>query len=211
MCGRFTLRRPMNLAVGQLMLDLSDLPPRYNIAPTQLIAVVRDRKVAQMRWGLIPAWSKAPTPQINARSDTVANKPTFRDAYRNRRCLVLADGFFEWKQTGKAKQPYLFEYPDQRTFAFAGIWERWQETDTCAIITTDANELGMPIHDRMPVILDPHDYETWLDPQSDQQTLDWLLRPTAEGMTVYPVSAAVNSAQNDSPDCVRRDSDRSLF
>jgi putative SOS response-associated peptidase YedK len=211
MCGRFTLRRPMNLAVGQLMLDLSDLPPRYNIAPTQLIAVVRDRKIAQMRWGLIPQWSKTPTPQINARSDTVANKPAFREAYRNRRCLVLADGFFEWKQIGKSKQPYLFEYSDQRTFAFAGIWERWQETDTCAIITTDANELGMPIHDRMPVILDPHDYETWLNPRSDQQTLDWLLRPTAEGMTVFPVNSAVNSAKNDSPDCVRRDSDRSLF
>jgi putative SOS response-associated peptidase YedK len=201
----------MNLAVGQLMLDLSDLPPRFNIAPTQLIAVVRDRKIAQMRWGLIPQWSKTPTPQINARSDTVANKPTFRDAYRNRRCLIPADGFFEWKQIGKSKQPYLFEFPDQRMFAFAGIWERWQDTDTCAIITTDANELGIPIHDRMPVILDPHDYETWLNAQSDQQTLDWLLRPTAEGMTTYPVRAAVNSAKNDSPDCVRRDSDRSLF
>jgi putative SOS response-associated peptidase YedK len=211
MCGRFTLRRPMNLAVGQLMLDLSDLPPRYNIAPTQLVAVVRDRTIVPMSWGLIPQWAKTPTPQIHARSDTVANKPTFRDAYRSRRCLILADGFYEWKQYGKSKQPYLFEYPDQRTFAFAGIWERWQETDTCAIITADANELGLPIHDRMPVMLDPHDYETWLDPKSDQQTLDWLLRPMSEGMTVYPVGSTVNSAKNDSPDCVRRDSDRSLF
>src|SRR6185436_14809477 len=177
MCGRFTLRRPMNLAVGQLMLDLSDLPPRYNIAPTQTVAVVRDRNVDQLRWGLIPRWAKKPIPQINARSDTVASKPAFRDAFQNRRCLILADGYYEWKQIGKAKQPYLFEYPDQRLFAFAGIWETWQETDTCAIITTDANELGMPIHDRMPLILDPRDYEAWLDPKSDKQTLDWLLRP----------------------------------
>jgi putative SOS response-associated peptidase YedK len=211
MCGRFTLRRSLKFAVGQLMLDFSDLPPRYNIAPTQNVAVVRNSQVAQLRWGLIPQWAKKPIPQINARSDTVANKPAFRDAYRDRRCLILADGYYEWKQIGKARQPYLFEFPDHRMFAFAGIWDRWQDMDTCAIITTEANELGRPIHDRMPLILDPRDYETWLNPKSDLQTLDWLLRPAVEGMTTYAVNSIVNGSQNDSPACAEPAQDRSLF
>jgi putative SOS response-associated peptidase YedK len=211
MCGRFTLRRSLKFAVGQLMFDFLDLPPRYNIAPTQTVAVVRNSQVAQLRWGLIPRWAKKPIPQINARSDTVANKPAFRDSYRNRRCLILADGYYEWKQIGKTKQPYLFEFPDHRMFAFAGIWDRWQGIDTCAIITTEANDLGRPIHDRMPLILDPRDYETWLNPKSDPQTLDWLLRPAVEGLMTYAVNPMVNGSKNDSPTCTEPAQDRSLF
>src|SRR3954469_13737498 len=178
MCGRFLLTAPATQLAGLFQFAAPDddgavLVPRFNIAPSQPIATVRNeqgdgRKLAVVRWGLIPAWAKdrhAGQGLMNACSETAAVKPSFRDAFRKRRCLVLADGFYEWKQGGgKRKQPFAIRLKDGSPFAFAGLWERWEAEDgrpveTCAILTTEANELVKPIHDRMPVILRPEDYE----------------------------------------------------
>ncbi len=192
---------------------------RYNIAPTQAVAVVRiapDTSVRQwqlVRWGLVPSWAKDASigsRMINARAETVAGKPSFRTSFRRRRCLVPADGYFEWQKTGQGKQPYYIRMRDDRPFAMAGLWESWLNPATnepllsCTIITTQANELTQPIHDRMPVILAAADYEMWLDPQPpDPERLGALLRPCDSAtLRADPVDTYVNSPRNDGPRCV---------
>jgi putative SOS response-associated peptidase YedK len=163
MCGRFTLRTPLSVLIDQFEINLGmeiQLPLRFNAAPTQDIPVVRltdgGRELTLMRWGLIPSWSKeanSGTLLINARSETAAEKPAYRSAFKSRRCLIPADGFFEWQKVGKAKQPYYFQLADGKPFAFAGLWEKWKEIESCTILTTAANELVAPLHDRMPMPL----------------------------------------------------------
>jgi putative SOS response-associated peptidase YedK len=186
MCGRFTLRTPLTVLAQQFLFDLgphklTDFAPRHNISPTQSVAVVRkssnsaSRELAMLHWGLIPSWAKDPksaAKMINARSETAAEKPAFRTAFVRRRCLILADGFYEWEKDGKRKIPHLFALPHSQPFAFAGLWESWRGPDrssaepleSCTILTTAANEVCGPLHDRMPVIVDPADYEAWLSP-----------------------------------------------
>jgi putative SOS response-associated peptidase YedK len=229
MCGRFTLRTPINVLAQQFLFDFQqEQPPRYNIAPTQDVATVRSarddkqkRELALLRWGLVPSWAddlKIGSRMINARAETVAEKPAFRSAFKRRRCLVLADGFYEWKKLGRAKQPYLIGMEDGRPFAFAGLWETWSKADSpersgqspnlpvesCTIITTTANRLMSELHDRMPAILAPNDYERWLDPDnSDAGDLLALLESyPSEEMSAYPVGTVVNKATNDVPECV---------
>ena len=225
MCGRYTNRLSWTdivrlYRVASYPGPALNLRPRFNVAPTQDVVAVRtregtgDRELAMLRWGLIPAWTKPDAPQrsplINARSETVAEKPSFRQAFRRRRCLIVADGFFEWGKGKSGKQPYWITLADRAPFAFAGLWERWEKSpdgktvDSCAIVTTEANELVARIHDRMPVILAPEDYESWLDidgtPADRAQS---LLRPyPAAAMTAVPVSARVNSVKNDDEGCV---------
>jgi putative SOS response-associated peptidase YedK len=211
MCGRFVRTSPAAAFAQLLGLDEPpELPPRYNVAPTQPVAAARlgphgGRELALLRWGLVPAWSADPRKGfINARAETAAAKPAFRSAFRQRRCLVPADAFFEWKSGGGAKQPFLFRRRDGAPFAFAGLWERWQggggeALETCCILTVSANEVVAPVHDRMPVILRPEDFGPWLEggPPS-------LLSPyPAELMVGYPVSPLVNSPRNDGPECLR--------
>jgi putative SOS response-associated peptidase YedK len=225
MCARYTLRTPLSVLSQQFLFDLGDLPPeltlapRYNVAPTQTVAVVRPdregrRQLALLRWGLIPIWAKdtkIASSLINARAETVAEKPAFRTGFARRRCLVLADGYFEWKKVGKQKQPLYFRMRDERPFAFAGLWECWrgpdrtaeQPLETCTIITTQANELSAEIHDRMPVILDERDYDRWLEPASDPAELQGVLHPYPAGqMKAEPVNMRVNNVRNDDAECI---------
>lgn len=218
MCGRFTLRTPPNVVAMLFDLDsLPDLAPRYNVAPTQEVAVVRaqldskQRELVQMRWGLIPSWAKDESignRMINARSETAATKPSFRSAFRRRRCLIVADGFYEWQATGGKKQPFYIRRPDEQPFGFAGLWDLWRhgglEIASCTILTTNANNRLAALHDRMPVILDKADYGTWLDPDNDSvETLGELLQPADDDTLVAgPVSTLVNSPKNDTPECV---------
>jgi putative SOS response-associated peptidase YedK len=157
-----------------------------------------------MKWGFLPAW--APDPKgamINARGETAASKPTFRDAFRKRRCLIPADGFYEWKKAGRRKEPYHIRLMDGRLFAFAGLWESWHGQDTCTILTTMANQLVAPLHDRMPVILDPEDYFKWLDTAAQTEELQSLLKPyPEEQLTTMAVDSRVNSAAVDDPQCL---------
>lgn len=219
MCGRFTLRTPLNVLISQFEAQLGgplQLAIRYNVAPTQQIPVIRlkdgHRELTTMRWGLIPSWAKDTKvgfSGINARGDTVASKPAFRAAYKKRRCLVLADGYYEWKTEGKAKLPQLYEIDGGKPFAFAGLWEQWwgpEKSDdppleSCTIVTTDANELARQVHDRMPVILDPPDYDAWLDPanQDAGYMLDGI---PPDRMTVRPVSTFVNNARHEGEECI---------
>ncbi|PHJ60457.1 hypothetical protein VF14_14740 [Nostoc linckia z18] len=219
MCGRFTLNQPVE-ALAKIfdVQQLPDLPAEYNIAPTQKVATLlqnpesKKREFQQLHWGLIPSWAKDPgigAKTINARAETVAEKPAFRSAFKHRRCLVLADGFYEWQRQQGKKQPFYFRLQDGQPFAFAGLWERWQspsneEITSCTILTTAANELLQPIHERMPVILDPQDYDLWLDSQvQTPQTLQQLLRSyPAAAMTAYPVSTLVNNSRHNSPECI---------
>ena len=218
MCGRFTLRTPAkDIAEVFQLLHALELSPRYNIAPTQPVAVVRQidrhREISMMRWGLVPSWSKDPKsgpPLINARADTVATKPSFRSAFKSRRCLIPADGFFEWQKTGeKTKQPFYIRLAKDHPFAFAGLCEHWGGSDSsaiesCVIITTDANETLRPLHDRMPVILREADYDRWLDPKAqDAGNLGKLLKPyPSEEMTAFPVTTFVNSPRKESAACI---------
>ncbi len=221
MCGRFTLRTPMNRLVERFLFEFQDnpIPPRFNIAPSQLIATLRTpelepgRQFSLTRWGLIPTWAKDPSighKLINARSETISEKPSFRSAFQHRRCLILSDGYYEWRKgpSSKQKQPYYIRMHDERPFAFAGLWETWRNPDgssmeTCTIITTAANDLTQPIHPRMPAILDPVDYKRWLGPTGDKAGLLACLRPFPSGqMTRFPVSTLVNSPKNQSPDCI---------
>ena len=227
MCGRFTLRTsPAVLAEVFELLREPELTPRYNIAPTQPVAVIRPsrsghgRELTQMHWGLVPSWAKDPSAaarMINARAESVATKPTFRSAFRCRRCLVPADGFYEWKKVGTKKQPYYFTLRSGEPFAFAGLWEHWGHNGsalhTCAIITGEPNELAGQIHDRMPVILRPEDYDRWLDPRSKEvDALQPLLAPyPADEMAMQAVSTRVNNARNDSPDCIEAVDGGGLF
>ncbi|WP_341525957.1 SOS response-associated peptidase [Nostoc sp. UHCC 0302] len=219
MCGRFTLNQSSE-ALAELfhVQEVTDLAAGYNIAPTQMVATVLHnsesdkRKFQQLRWGLIPSWAKDPgmgAKLINARSETVAEKPAFRSAFKHRRCLVLADGFYEWQRQQGKKQPFYFRLQDGKPFGFAGLWERWrspanEEIVSCTILTTAANELLQSIHDRMPVILEPEDYDLWLNPEiQTTETLQPLLRPyPASVMTAYPVSTLVNNSRHNSPECI---------
>ncbi|MCL7454392.1 MAG: SOS response-associated peptidase [Anaerolineae bacterium] len=219
MCGRFTLTTPdQDLAVQFNLPEIPDLKPRYNIAPTQPVAVVRlpaegsSRELALVHWGLIPFWADDPkigARMINARAETAADKPAFRAAFRRRRCLVPADGFYEWQKQNGPKQPYYIHMADGTPFAFAGLWERWQGPDdtvidSCTLLTTEPNDLIRSLHNRMPVILQPQHYDLWLDPSlEDASVLKPLLRPYASGvMDAYPVSRWVNKPENEGPACI---------
>jgi len=246
MCGRFTLTSPTDELAGYFnVLVKTRLSPRYNIAPTQPVACVRratpsstepttpataTRELVALRWGLIPYWAKDPaigTRMINARAESVADKPAYREAFRKRRCLVVADGFYEWKRLQGSKQPYFIFMEDRRPFAFAGLWERWKPregqldkiigparpevpmsadgcVESCSFLTTVPNELMETIHDRMPVIVPPEHWDTWLDPDlDDPEALEELLLPyPADKMRAYPVSTHVNKPGNDDPACV---------
>jgi putative SOS response-associated peptidase YedK len=217
-CGRFTLRTPLSVLSTQFHAQVAphlQLALRYNVAPTQQVAVVRRREdlreLTTMRWGLIPSWAKDAKvgfSGINARADTVATKPAFRAAYQRRRCLVLADGYYEWKAEGKAKLPQLYEIDGGQPFAFAGLWEVWRGNDSqgeplesCTVITTDANELARAVCDRMPVILSPQDYDAWLDPVNSD--VGYMLDSfPPDRMTVRPVSTFVNNARNEGAECI---------
>lgn len=190
--------------------------PRYNIAPTQeILALITDnqgRRLETLRWGLIPHWAKDPTQKlINARAETLFEKPSFRDAVQRRRCLILADGFYEWRQTPQGKKtPVYVRLKSKEPFGFAGLWETWQSPDgqtlkTCTIITTKPNELLKPIHNRMPVIVPKELEELWLDPSPKARVeLERVLHPyRAEELELYDVSAAVNSPTNDGPECIQ--------
>lgn len=211
MCGRFTLRTPANLLVERFMLASKPaVQLRFNIAPTQEALVVRAvagaRQPTMMRWGLIPSWAKDPrigASMINARSETVAEKPAFRTPFRRRRCLVLADGYYEWVRRGKAKIPHLYERRDEQPFALAGIWDEWQSSLSFAVLTTTANELAAPVHDRMPVILDDLDSTRWLDPATSTDDLQHILEPyPSDLLQVREVGPYVNNAWHEGPECV---------
>jgi putative SOS response-associated peptidase YedK len=215
MCGRFSLTAaPEWVAEHFGLTEVPALQPRYNIAPTQDVAVVRvgegGRRLDEIRWGLLPASMPDPgAPLINARSETVMERPSFRPAFLARRCLVPADGFFEWKRVNGRKQPIYFMLRDHEPFAFAGLWESWTASDgnpveSCTILTTEPNPLVRPVHDRMPVILAAAGHEPWLASESDpEKDLLPLLRPyPPDAMQAYPVSPVVNSAEPDSPECI---------
>jgi putative SOS response-associated peptidase YedK len=213
MCGRYTLRTPVDSLAEAFEIEEypSSITPNYNIAPTQEVAAVVEedekRKLEMLHWGLIPSWAKDPSignKMINARAETVAEKPSFRRAFEVRRCLILADGFYEWKKADDGKQPYHVKMEDGSLFAFAGLWETWQngeEIRSCTIITTDANDLMSEIHHRMPVILHPEDYAMWLDHDfEEKEVLTTLLKPyPADVMEAYPVSRRVNKPSNNEP------------
>ncbi len=217
MCGRFSLGVNLDDLV-EAFPDFkfpSEMTPRYNIAPSQEVAVVPNdgvRHVEFYHWGLIPSWAKDPeigNRLINARAETLAEKPSFRAAYLRRRCLIFADGFYEWQAIpdSKVKMPMYIQLASRKPFAFAGLWELWRPDDTpifsCTIITTEPNALLAPIHNRMPVILPPDAYDLWLDPAEQKPAaLNHLLKPyPADWMTAYPVSRLVNSPANDLPAC----------
>jgi putative SOS response-associated peptidase YedK len=216
MCGRYMLTSPVE-ALRQLFMfeQRPNLMARYNIAPTQEVPIVRltrdraARELIMVRWGLVPFWADdlaIGNRLINARCETVHTARAFREAYGRRRCLVPADGFFEWQKQGKLRQPFLIERKDRAPFAFAGLWERWRGADdavvrSCTIITCPANELVAPLHDRMPVILAPEAHAQWLDPNTDARG---LLTPCPSAwLESYPVNPRVNSPKNDDPDCIQ--------
>ena len=219
MCGRFTLFEADKILSKEFGVSgFSPLSPRYNIAPSQPIAAVRatptgkGREIAFLRWGLIPSWSKDPgigNRLINARAETAAEKPSFRNAFKRHRCLIPANGFYEWQRQERGKQPYFIRMHDDKIFAFAGLWDRWESPDedvieTCTILTTTANTVLAPIHDRMPVILPQADYAQWLDPAlKDVDSLSPLLVPfPPEYMLAIPVSSRVNAPSNDDEKCI---------
>jgi len=221
MCGRFTLTAdPADLQEAFYWVNFGNasITPRYNIAPTQGVAVVPNNGQNTLdffTWGLVPSWAKDPSigsRMINARSETLAEKPSFRTAYKRRRCLILADGFYEWTQNPgeKAKTPMLIRMKDGKPFAFAGLWEDWQSPDgsqilSTTIITTQPNRLLAPIHNRMPVILPAEAYPDWLAiGEVPASRLDPLLQPyDPDLMEAFPVSRMVNSPKNDQPECIR--------
>jgi putative SOS response-associated peptidase YedK len=219
MSGRYRLSRRKQL-VEEFFDSASEEPdwsPRYNIAPTQPVPVIRQnpkeprRELSFMRWGLIPSWAKDSSGAarlINARSETAASIPAFRDPFKSRRCLIPADGFYEWQRTGKLKQPYCFEVNDRELFALAGLWDRWKDPSgqwvkSCSILTTTPNAVTSLVHDRMPVILDRSDYDLWVDPgMSDERVLSEFLKPyAARLMGCYPVSTRLNHVANDDAEC----------
>jgi putative SOS response-associated peptidase YedK len=213
MCGRFVQYSDPEIYASRYALDrVCEAAPRYNLAPTQPVLAVRVggddcRELVPLRWGLIPGWSKGPDSRysmINARAESVAEKPAYRNAFRQHRCLIPAEGFYEWRTTPSGKQPYLIRRRDGQPFAMAGLWERWQRGDeaaieSCTIVVTDANAVIRPIHDRMPAVLSPEGFTAWLDPDNrDTAALAALLRPApASDWTLFPVSRRVNSPRND--------------
>lgn len=215
MCGRFIQCTSGEALAERFHLPIiPDLTPRYNVAPSQSVGVIRvthagHREFVALRWGLVPAWSPEPRTAystFNARAETVADKPTYRQAFRRRRCLIPADGFYEWRRVGKRKQPYCIAPTDGEPFAFAGLWERWERDETvvesCTIVVTTANATIAPLHDRMPVILARADEALWLDPAlTDPAILQPLLMPCApERVRVWLVGTAVNRPDTDGPD-----------
>lgn len=221
MCGRFVITVPKEAMadlfdLDRASLDPFDLPPRYNVAPAQQIPVIAmgqdgGRKLVMMRWGLHPAWMKEPPgakSMINARAETAAEKPFFRDAMKKRRCLIPADGFYEWKRDGEVKQPCFIRRADGAAMVFAGLWERWRGPDgadvlTVAMLTIGPNAVMRPIHDRMPVILTPEAFALWLDSKAPAEPLSWLLRPAPDrALEAFAVSRRVNRPQEDGPDLI---------
>ena len=220
MCGRFTRKENFKNLAALLGLPIPPiLTPRYNIAPSQLIACIRslpessERECLELQWGLVPSWAKDSNignKMINARAETVAEKPSFRKAFKQQRCMVLADGFYEWKREENTKQPYYIRMKDHRPFCFAGIWEQWRpgtndSVETCAMLTIGPNSIMKPIHHRMPVILNPQDYDTWLDPrmQNFQHLTPLLQSYPPEEMEAFPVSTLVNNPIHDHEDCIQ--------
>ena len=216
MCGRFAFYSPHE-AVTRLfgVAETPGIEPRYNIAPTQFVAVVRaaggPRQLAMLYWGLVPSWAKEKSigaRMINARSETLGEKPSFRNAYKRRRCLVLADGYYEWQRTGSVKQPYFISFASGEPFGMAGLWERWRDPGTgeplesCCIVTTSPAPAVAHVHDRMPVIVPPDAYDEWLDPDNlATDRLARLLAPwTAPGLQARAVSRRVNDARNQGPE-----------
>jgi putative SOS response-associated peptidase YedK len=212
MCGRFTLKTPERIKFDQVTaFDVEDLIPRYNIAPSQNVLAIREhdsvKEATFLQWGLIPYWSKEPKGFINARVETIEQKASFSDSFQRRRCLIFADGFYEWERNGKISQPYYFQMKDGAPFAFAGIWDRWKTEGTtitsCAIITTTANELLAQIHHRMPVIVGTESYDFWLTGRAPD--VKDLLRPfPASEMISYTVSHDVNNTKVDDAHLVER-------
>ncbi len=218
MCGRYRLTSAERFKEKFNVEDDLDWSPRYNIAPTDLVPVIRQRPdrparyASPLKWGLIPFWSKDPNmgvKMINARAEGISDKPAFREPFRNRRCLVPAEGFYEWQKLGKTKQPFHFGMADGSLFAFAGLWDRWRSPqgeviESCSIITTGPNELMRDVHDRMPVILPEDAYELWLDPGFHRLgELSELLKPFDPAlMKRFPVSVRVSSVKNDDAECI---------
>lgn len=227
MCGRYSITSPTEAI--QRVFEVSErpnLPARYNVAPTQEVPAVRlqrdeggggagARHLVMLRWGLIPFWADDPSignRMINARAESAAEKPAFRAAFKRRRCLLVADGFYEWKkpeEKGGRKQPYRVQLTSGEPFGFAGLWESWTNpedqsvVESCTILTTDANDLCRPIHPRMPVILRPDSFAAWLDPETPSEDAQALLRPyPGDDLTAYPISTKVNNVANDGPELI---------
>ena len=220
MCGRFAFYSPHE-AVARLfgVATVPEIEPRWNIAPTQFVATVREaggpREVAMLYWGLVPSWAKEKAigaRMINARGETLTEKPSFRNAFRRRRCLVLADGYYEWQRTGAVKQPYFIGFADGAPFGMAGLWERWRDPasgealESCCIVTTAPAPAVAHVHDRMPVIVPPDAYDEWLDPRNEAtDRLVRLLAPCARpDILARPVSRRVNDARNQGPDLIEQ-------
>jgi putative SOS response-associated peptidase YedK len=232
MCGRFVQVSSPDLLVERFGVDEMAAPrhePSYNVAPRATVYAVRDRAVdderrrylSELRWGLVPSWAKdakVGDRMINARAESLADKPAYERAFQRHRCLVPADGFYEWQRRGSRKQPMFIHRRDGEPMALAGLWAAWRDPDgddpdgdwlrSCAIVTTDANETVAPLHDRMPVVLEERDWDRWLDPDPDAGDVDALarlLQPASNDLLVaYPVSSAVNSADKDGPQLVER-------
>jgi putative SOS response-associated peptidase YedK len=219
MCGRFTQRaNSKRIAKEFKVAEAPTTEARYNIAPTQDVLAVYEHEDGHeatfFKWGLVPSWAKDElmgARLINARSETVAEKPAFRQAFKQRRCIIPADGFYEWQLMGGRKQPFFFRMKDERLFGFAGLWEHWEGEggrviNSCAILTTEANEVLRPVHHRMPVILHPDDYGLWLGAEARELDLvKEVLRPYPSGeMVGHPVSASVNSPRNQGPALIGR-------
>lgn len=201
MCGRYALHTsPEVIALAFGVPAIPAYAPRYNIAPASQVLIIRRNEAAMVRWGLVPRWAKDPSIGAtlnNARAETVAEKPSFRDACRRRRCLIPASGFYEWKAEAGRKQPYYIHPAGGELFAFAGLWEQWQDLQTCAIITTVANEKMTTVHDRMPVIVSPAEYSDWLSDRSYEKV---ALRPCPNAaIAIHRVGRAVNNARSDTP------------
>ena len=220
MCGRYNLITDAQSLVDffeieNILFEPSELKPRYNIAPSQTVPIVRmgvsGRELLMARWGLVPHWSKEPETKystINARAETVAEKPTYRDAFRRKRCLIPATGFYEWKREGNRKTPHHIRMKESEIFAFAGLWDRWDKEgegfESCSIIVTTANEAMQPIHERMPVILNTAQYNSWLNTEHyNRAHLEAMLVPYVGDLDVYPVGRKVNSPSNEGPSLIQ--------
>ena len=217
MCGRFAQADPLEILAQQFALEevFVDLSPRYNVAPGQQVAVIlkeEKRVMVDLKWGLVPFWAKDPSignRMINARAETVREKPSYKNAIKKRRCLIPASGFYEWKKDGKAKVPHYFRLKSGKPFGLAGLWETWKDPDgqmlkTFTILTTEPNELAARVHNRMPVIIPENGYATWLDIANPPEAVQALLAPYPPGeMEAYPVSTMVNSPANDTEELVR--------
>jgi putative SOS response-associated peptidase YedK len=219
MCGRYNLITDAEALVDffeidRVLVEAKALRPRYNIAPGQSVPIIRNagqgNELLLARWGLIPHWSRDPSTKystINARAETVAEKPSYRDAFKRKRCLIPANGFYEWKRDGDKKTPHHIHAPDNGLLAFAGVWDHWDKQgegfDSCSIIVTTASTIMQPIHERMPVILNPAQYSTWLNPAHyNRAQLESMLVPYAGSLETCRISRFVNSPAHDGPECV---------